>query len=203
MSIQAQFSVQDQVAVVTGGSGELGRGMVQALAEAGAKVAVLGTREETVGKVASAVNGTGGKALGVVADVNDRASLERALEHITNNLGPVDILVNGAGGNRPAATTSPERSFFDLDQQAIEEVLGLNFTGTVLASQVFGQGMAERGHGVIINITSMNGFRPLTRIPAYSAAKAAVTNFTQWLAVHMAQNYGPNIRVNAIAPGFF
>src|SRR5438874_5335924 len=117
--------------------------------------------------------------------------------------GPIDILINAAGGNSPQATTSAERSFFDLDLQGVDSVFGLNFMGTFLSCQVFGRGMAERGQGCIVNVASMNALRPLTRIPAYSAAKAAVANFTQWLAVYMAQEYSPRIRVNAMAPGFF
>jgi NAD(P)-dependent dehydrogenase (short-subunit alcohol dehydrogenase family) len=115
----------------------------------------------------------------------------------------VDILINGAGGNKKEATTSPDLSFFDLPADAVQWVFNLNFIGTLLPCQVFGKVMAEREEGIILNVSSMNAFRPLTRIPAYSAAKAAVSNFTQWLAVHISQEYSPNIRVNAIAPGFF
>jgi NAD(P)-dependent dehydrogenase (short-subunit alcohol dehydrogenase family) len=135
--------------------------------------------------------------------VLNRASLEQSREQITSALGPVDILINAAGGNSPAATTSAEQSFFDLDAEAASHVFGLNFTGTFQSCQVFGRDMAERKQGCIVNITSMSGLRPLTRVPAYSAAKAAIVNFTQWLAVHMAQEYNPAIRVNAMAPGFF
>ena len=141
--------------------------------------------------------------MGVACDVMDKTALEQARAEIFQQFSSIDILINGAGGNRPAATTSADRSFFDLDQEAIEDVFHLNFTGTLLACQVFGKGMAEQGHGTIVNIASMNALRPLTRIPAYSAAKAAVANFTQWLAVHMAHEYSGHIRVNAISPGFF
>ena len=154
-------------------------------------------------RIAQAIQARGGNAHGFSCDVVDQVALEQTLEQITNHFGPVDILVNGAGGNQPGATTSPEQSFFDLDNEAIDRVFNLNFSGTVKCCQVFGRSMAERKRGCIINIASMNSLRPLTRIPAYSAAKAAVTNFTQWLAVHMAQEYSPEIRVNAIAPGFF
>jgi NAD(P)-dependent dehydrogenase (short-subunit alcohol dehydrogenase family) len=130
-------------------------------------------------------------------------TLQQANETIKAEFGKMDILINGAGGNHPSATTSAELSFFDLPIDALRRVGDLNLLGTILPCQVFGRGMAERGEGVILNISSMNAFRPLTRIPAYSASKAAVSNFTQWLAVHMAQNYSPRIRVNAIAPGFF
>ena len=201
--LQSLFSVQGQTAVITGGSGGLGGAMAQALAQAGVNVVIISRREETALKTAQEIQSAGGHALGLACDVGDRAALERALEQVTGTFGPVDILVNGAGGNQPGATTSPALSFFDLDNNAVDAVFDLNFSGTLKCCQVFGRGMAERKRGCIINIASMNSLRPLTRIPAYSAAKAAVTNFTQWLAVHMAQEYSVDIRVNAIAPGFF
>lgn len=197
------FSVQGQTAVITGGSGVLGSTMAQALAQAGARVAVISLHTSSSTKVVETIRAAGGQAIGIACDVTDRSALEEAELQITGQLGHVDILVNGAGGNQPEATTSPDRSFFDLDNDAIDQVFNLNFSGTLKACQVFGQGMADRKQGCIVNIASMNSLRPLTRIPAYSAAKAAVTNFTQWLAVHMAQEYSPSIRVNAIAPGFF
>ncbi len=201
--MQSLFNVQGKTAVITGGSGGLGGVMAKALAQAGVRVAIISRREETAHKAAQEIELVGGHALGLACDVGDRAALERALEQITGTFGPVDILVNGAGGNQPGATTSPTLSFFDLDNDAVDAVFDLNFSGTLKCCQVFGRGMAERKQGCIINIASMNSLRPLTRIPAYSAAKAAVTNFTQWLAVHMAQEYSADIRVNAIAPGFF
>lgn len=197
------FNIQGQTAVVTGGSGVLGKVMARALVEAGARVAILGSRTETVEAAVRTIGKEGGEVLGVVGDVCDRGSLEDALQRVTGAFGPIDILINGAGGNKPAATTSAERSFFDLDLQVVENVFNLNFTGTLLATQVFGRGMVERGKGCIVNVSSMTALRPLTNVVAYSAAKAALTNFTQWLAVHMAQNYSVNLRVNAIAPGFF
>jgi len=197
------FDVQDQVAVITGGSGILGSAMAQALAQAGAKVAVIGLHEAKAKAVAEAIHVEGNRAIGMACDVLDRTSLERALGQVIDTFGPVDILINAAGGNHPQATTTATQTFFELDRTAIESVFALNFTGTLLSCQVFGRAMAERGAGCIVNVTSMNALRPLTRIPAYSAAKAAVANFTQWLAVHMAQEYSPRIRVNAIAPGFF
>ena len=200
---QALFDVRGRVAVLTGGSGQLGRAMALGLARAGAHVAILGRHAETEAAAAEAIQADGGSAIGIACDVLDRAAIERACEQVTSAFGPVDILVNAAGGNSPAATTSAERTFFDLDASAVNTVFALNFTGTFQCCQVFGHAMAERGEGCIVNITSMNALRPLTRIPAYSAAKAAVANFTQWLAVHMAQEYSPRIRVNAIAPGFF
>jgi NAD(P)-dependent dehydrogenase (short-subunit alcohol dehydrogenase family) len=201
--VQAGFDVRGRSVVITGGSGHLGRVMASALAQAGAQVAILARHVETVQKVAETIQSEGGKALGVAADVLDRASLERSREQVTSAFGPVDILINAAGGNSPAATTSSDKSFFDLDTQAVNRVFGLNFTGTFQSCQVFGRHMADQGQGCIVNITSMSGLRPLTRVPAYSAAKAAIVNFTQWLAVHMAQEYNPAIRVNALAPGFF
>ena len=203
MDVQTLFDIHGQIAVMTGGSGELGRGMALGLLQAGARVAIVGRREETVNRAVQQLRAQGGEVIGLAADVNERAALEGVLERVNATFGPVDILINAAGGNQPTATTSAERSFFELDRQAIESVFNLNFTGAFLTCQVFGRQMAERGRGCIVNITSMNALRPLTRIPAYSAAKAALANFTQWLAVHMAQEYNPRIRVNAIAPGFF
>ena len=197
------FGLDGKVAVVTGGGGVLCGVMSRALGRLGAKVAVLDLFEEAAQKVAAGIVAQGGEALGVQCDVLDRASLEAARDGVLGRFGRVDILINGAGGNRKRATTSPDMSFFDLTPDAVSGVFDLNFIGTLLPSQVFGKLMAEQGEGVILNISSMNAFRPLTRIPAYSAAKAAVSNFTQWLAVHVAQEYSPNIRVNALAPGFF
>ena len=197
------FDVSDLTAVITGGSGQLGQAMAAALAMAGARVAVLGRRSEAANAVAAAIQVDGGSAIGIACDVLDRASLQSAREQVTRTFGPADILINAAGGNAPAATVSADHSFFDVDVAAANQVFGLNFTGTLQACQVFGRDMVDRGHGCIVNVTSMSALRPLTRIAAYSAAKAAVANFTQWLAVHMAQEYSPNIRVNALAPGFF
>ncbi len=203
LDLQTLFHVNGLTAVITGGSGQLGRTMAQSLAQAGVQVAVVGLHAETAGTVAWAIQESSGRALGIACDVLDRVALERTLEQVTSTFGPVDILINAAGGNHPQATTTAEQTFFDLDMQAANRVFGLNFAGTFQCCQVFGRGMAARDQGCIINVTSMNALRPLTRIPAYSAAKAAVANFTQWLAVHMAQEYSPRIRVNALAPGFF
>jgi len=197
------FNIQGQTAIITGGSGILGNAMAHGLAQAGANVVVIGLHEDKTSAVAESITAQGGKALAIACNVLERADLQHALEQVTATFGQVDILVNAAGGNAPQATTSPDNPFFELDKAAIDSVFALNFTGTLLSCQVFGRGMAERGQGCIVNIASMNALRPLTRIPAYSAAKAAVANFTQWLAVHMAQEYSPRIRVNAIAPGFF
>ena len=197
------FDIQDKVIAATGGGGVLVGAMARGLARAGAKIAVLDIFEEAAQRVADDIVQAGGEAAGIKMDVLDKASVQAGLAATLARFGQVDILINGAGGNKKQATTSPDLSFFDLPQDAFQWVFDLNFIGTLLPSQVFGKQMAEQGRGVILNVSSMNAFRPLTRIPAYSAAKAAVSNFTQWLAVHIAQEYSPDIRVNAIAPGFF
>ncbi|HEY1352416.1 MAG TPA: SDR family oxidoreductase [Ktedonobacteraceae bacterium] len=200
---ETMFNVEGHTAVITGGGGVLGSAIARALAQVGVRVAVISLHAASSAKVVAAIQAAGGAALGLACDVTDRTALEQARAEIIQRFGSLQILINGAGGNQPAATTSAERSFFELDQQALADVFNLNFTGTLLACQVFGQSMVEQGYGAIVNIASMNALRPLTRIPAYSAAKAAVANFTQWLAVHMAQEYQGQIRVNALAPGFF
>ena len=202
-NLQTLFNIKGSTAVITGGSGQLGRVMAQGLAQAGVRVAVLSLHAETSEKVAEAIKTGGGEAIGIACDVLDRAALERTQELLSNTFGPVDILINAAGGNHPQATTSDTHTFFDLDLQAAKNVFDTNFMGTFQSCQVFGRSMAERGQGCIVNVTSMSAIRPLTRVPVYSASKAAVANFTQWLAVHMAHEYSPRIRVNAIAPGFF
>lgn len=201
--LSQMFNLDGKVAVVTGGGGVLCSTMCRALAHTGAKVAVLDISRDMAERIALEIRDFGGDALPIECDVLDKASLEEASQKVTPVFGSVDILINGAGGNRREASTNPELGFFDLPPEATQWVFNLNFLGTLLASQVFGQQMVEQDEGVILNISSMNAFRPLTRIPAYSAAKAAVSNFTQWLAVHLAQEYSPNIRVNALAPGFF
>jgi NAD(P)-dependent dehydrogenase (short-subunit alcohol dehydrogenase family) len=177
--------------------------MSRALGRLGAKVAVLDLFPEAARRVVDEIMAAGGEATAVRCDVLDRASVEAAAQEVLDAFGSVDILINGAGGNRKEATTSPDLAFFDLPADAVQWVFNLNFVGSLLPSQVFGKLMAEKGEGIMLNVSSMNAFRPLTRIPAYSAAKSAVSNFTQWLAVHMAQEYSPQIRVNALAPGFF
>ncbi len=201
--IEKMFDVSGQVAVVTGGGGVLCGAMSRALAKAGVKVAVLDIFPEAAQKVVDDIVSGGGEAIAVKADVLSRESLETARDEVIGKWGRVDILINGAGGNKKQATTTPDQPFFDLPPDAVQWVFNLNFLGTFLASQIFGKVMVEQNEGNIVNISSMNAFRPLTNIPAYSAAKAAVSNFTQWLAVHISQNYSPKIRVNAIAPGFF
>jgi NAD(P)-dependent dehydrogenase (short-subunit alcohol dehydrogenase family) len=200
---QKSVDISKKTAVVTGGAGVLCASICRALAAAGANVAVLDLNIEAAEALASDICSSGALAIGVACNVLDKASIETAAETVVTKFGSVDILVNGAGGNKPAATTNPEQSFFDLPADALRWVFDLNLMGTILPSQVFGKLMAEQKSGIILNISSMNAYRPLTRIAAYSAAKAGVSNFTQWLAVHMAQEYSPHIRVNAIAPGFF
>jgi len=206
--------LKGHTAFVTGGGGVLCSTIAHALAQAGAKVAVADLREEAAAKVADAIQASGGEALAVACNVLEKESLEQARAKVEAQMGVPDILVNGAGGNHPKGTTSkpylmPEdlndaieglTTFFDLDPKGIEFVFNLNFLGTLLPTQVFARAMARNGKGNILNISSMNAFTPLTKIPAYSGAKAAVSNFTQWLAVHFSK---VGVRVNAIAPGFF
>jgi len=197
------FDISGKVIAITGAGGVLCGAMAKALGQAGAKVAVMDLNEQAAGKIADDIKKQGGKASAVKCNVLDKDSVNTAHQKVVNELGAVDVLINGAGGNKKEASTSPQMSFFDMPADAIRFVFELNFIGTLLPSQVFGKSMAERGEGIILNISSMNAFRPLTKIAAYSAAKAAISNFTQWLAVHMCQNYSKSIRVNAIAPGFF
>jgi NAD(P)-dependent dehydrogenase (short-subunit alcohol dehydrogenase family) len=199
----SMFRLSGQVAVVTGGGGVLCGAMSRALARAGARVAVLDLSFEGAQHVVRDIRTAGGDAMAIPCDVLERESIEHAASKLLEAYGRVDILINGAGGNKKGATTAPDMPFFDLPADAVRWVVDLNFAGTLLPCQVFGRLMAEQGEGVILNISSMSALRPLTRIPAYSAAKGAVSNLTQWLAVHMAQEYSPRIRVNAIAPGFF
>lgn len=201
--LESLFKLKGKVAAVTGGTGVLCGAMSRSLARLGVKVAVLGRRKERAQKVANEIADAHGEAIALQCSVLDKMSLETARDAVLARFGRVDILINGAGGNQKEATTSSALSFFDLPPDAIRWVFDLNFLGTLLPCQVFGKPMVEQDGGTILNVSSMNAFRPLTRTPAYAAAKAAVSNFTQWLAVHMAQEYSPNIRVNAIAPGFF
>ena len=197
------FDVSGKVVVITGGGGILCSAMAKAIAARGAKVALLDLRPQAAQAVADEINTTTpGAAIAVATNVLERKSLEDARDTVLKAFKRVDVLLNGAGGNKNDATTSAELSFFDLPPEAIRWVFDLNIIGTVLPSQVFGKLLAAQGEGCIINISSMSAFRPLTRGVAYAAAKAGVSNFTEWLAVHMSQNYSKKIRVNAIAPGF-
>ena len=203
MSTLGQFSLEGKVAVVTGGTGVLGGAMARGLAAAGAKVAILGRREAKAHEVADAIAAAGNNAMPLPADVLDEDSLRAARQKLLDNWGGVDILINAAGGNRPDATVFGDITFFNVPRFALEGVVGLNFTGTVLPIQTFGEPMAEQGKGSIINISSMAAQKVLTRVMGYSAAKAAVDNLTRWLAVDLAEKHGAGLRVNAIAPGFF
>ncbi|MDI3542648.1 MAG: hypothetical protein PWP57_251 [Candidatus Atribacteria bacterium] len=200
--MKVNFDLKGKVAVITGGGGILCSEMARGLASWGVQVAVLDIKEDAASKVAKEIEQGGGKAIGIKANVLEKSSLLEARSRVLEKYSKIDILINGAGGNRKEATTSEEQSFFDLPEDAIQWVFNLNFLGAVLASQVFGEAMVKNKTGSIINISSMAAFRPLTKTIAYSAAKAAVSNFTQWLAVHLNQNYSKNLRVNAIAPGF-
>ena len=202
--LQSLYDFAGCTVLITGGAGVLGGEIACALVGCNANVVILDRDRELAKKMIERFpKNVKGRGVRVYGDVLDLETLQQARETIKAEFGMVDILLNAAGGNHPAATTAEDRSFFDLPLDTLRQVGDLNLLGTLLPCQVFGRDMAERGDGVILNISSMTAFRPLTRIPAYSAAKAAVTNFTQWLAVHMAQNYSPRIRVNAIAPGFF
>jgi NAD(P)-dependent dehydrogenase (short-subunit alcohol dehydrogenase family) len=214
MSVPFKVNLKGKVVVVTGGGGILCSTMAKALAECGASIAVADLKVEAAEAVAKEIVAAGGKAIAVGCNVLDKASLDAANADVEKRLGPVDILINGAGGNHPKGTTSMEYlnpddllkenrdfvTFYDLDPKGVEFVFNLNFLGTLLPTQAFTRKMALNRRGVVINVSSMNAFRPLTKIPAYSGAKAAVSNFTQWLAVHFSK---ANIRVNALAPGFF
>lgn len=197
------FDLRQQVAVVTGGAGILCSTLCKTLAKAGVKVGVLDVNLQAADNLAQDIHGLGGEAASFECDVCNRESVEQAARQVIAAYGRVDLLINGAGGNKTGATTRTDLAFFDLPEEALHWVISLNLLGTMVSCQVFGKIMVEQKKGTILNISSMNAFRPLTRVPAYSAAKAAVSNFTQWLAVYMAQEYSPEIRVNAIAPGFF
>ncbi len=197
------FSLSGQVAAVTGATGVLGGAMARGLARAGAKVAILGRNAESCSAMAAELQAEGSQALAVTCDVLDPPAVQAACAQVVAAFGKVDILVNSAGGNQPGATAGPGQPFFDLPPEALQAVFDLNLLGTLYPCQAFGAQMARQKGGVILNITSMAAYRPLTRVVAYAAAKAAVSNFTAWLAVHLAREYSPEIRVNAIAPGFF
>lgn len=197
------FDITDMCIAITGGAGVLGGEMSQALAARGAKVAVLDFNLKGAEDLCKRICDNGGTAAAIEVNVLEKEQVELALAQATDKLGPIDVLINGAGGNKKEATCTPPQKFFDLPIDAIRWVFDLNCLGTILPSQVFGSAMAERGKGVIINISSMSAYQPLTRVAAYSAAKAAISNFTQWLATYMCQNHSKEIRVNALAPGFF
>ncbi len=197
------FSVKDKVVVITGGAGVLCSAIAKDLAANGAKVAVADYDEFRANELVKEIEADGGFALPIRANVLEKKEVMSAFHCAVESFGKIDILINGAGGNKKEATTSDAMSFFDMPTDAIKWVFDLNFIGTLLPSQVFGKHMAERGEGIILNVSSMSAFSALTKVGIYSAAKAAISNFTGWLAVHMCQNYSRDIRVNAIAPGFF
>lgn len=200
--------LHDKVAVVTGGSGVLCSAMAFELARQGVKIAIVNRTLKNGQLIADQIQEAGGQAIAVEGDVLNRASLEKAREQILAHFSKIDILINGAGGNHPDAITSEEtysgkevdQSFFELDESGFSNVFASNFTGTFLTSQVFGKALLEQKSPVILNVSSMSAFSPMTKVPAYSAAKSAINNFTMWMAVHFAES---NLRVNAIAPGFF
>lgn len=199
------YDFTGRTVVVTGGTGVLGQAMVRAIVGCGANVALVArNREKAEPQIAAlATDKAHGRAVAFTADVLDAGSLREAAQEVLKEFGRVDALLNGAGGNHPGATTNPQQKFFDLPEDALRFVFDLNMLGTIIPSQVFGRLLAEQGEGVILNVSSMSAMRPLTRVLGYSAAKAGVNSFTQWLAVHLATEYSPRIRVNAIAPGFF
>ena len=199
---EVNFDISGQVAVITGAGGIIRGVMAREMAKKGAKVALLDLFVENAQKIADEINAAGGDAIAVKANVLDRASLEEARDAVVAKYGHIDILINGAGGNKKQATVSPELDFFHLDVDAFKWVFDLNVTGAVLTTMVFGELLAKQGSGNVINIASMATYHPLTNTVAYCGAKAAVANFTEWMATHFNQNYSKNIRVNAIAPGF-
>lgn len=202
--MQNLFDLTGKIAVVTGATGVLCSEMCHGLAGAGATIVAIARNQEKIDALTQAIQAKGTQIIGISADVLDKTALQNAAAHVLETYGQVDILINGAGGNRTDATTMPgERSFFDLPQEALQWVFDLNFTGSVLTSQVFGEVMTKQNNGVILNVSSMASYQPMTRVIAYSGAKAAINNFTHWLAVYMAKEHSEQIRVNAIAPGFF
>ena len=199
---EVNFDISGQVAVITGAGGIICGVMAREMAKKGAKVALLDLFVESAQKIADEINAAGGDAIAVKANVLDRASLEEARDAVVAKYGHIDILINGAGGNKKQATVSSELDFFHLDVDAFKWVFDLNVTGAVLTTMVFGELLAKQGSGNVINIASMATYHPLTNTVAYCGANAAVANFTEWMATHFNQNYSKNIRVNAIAPGF-
>lgn len=199
----ARFDVRGKVALLTGAGGVLIADMARELGRRGVKVVATNRSLGKAEAVAESIRAAGGEALALALDVTDRAALERVAAEVVQRYQRVDILINGAGGNRPQATPAPGQPFFDIPVEAWREILDLNLLGTLLPCQVFGQVMARQQEGCIINLSSMSAQRPITRVGGYGAAKAAVDNFTRWLAVHLAQTCSPRIRVNALSPGFF
>jgi len=201
--LEKLFSLKGKVAVLTGGGGVLAAEIGKGMAKAGASIILLDIREENAVKTAQAIEADGGIAEGMAANVLDKENLEKVCEQILAKYGHIDILLNAAGGNQAGATIGPDQTIFDLDMDALDRVTTLNFNGSVLPSLVFGKAMADAGEGSIINISSMTAMQAVTRVVGYSASKAAISNFTRWMATEMAKKFGDKLRVNAIAPGFF
>lgn len=201
--IHQMYDFTGQTIVITGGAGVLCGAMAQTLVSCGAQVVILDREPERAAPILDGMGEDGAKrAMALATDVLKPEALQQNLREILDRFGRIDGLINGAGGNSPQATTRPDLSFFNLSESGLRFVFDLNMLGTIFPCQVFGKQMAEQGDGVILNISSMSAFRPLTRVLGYSAAKAGISNFTQWLAVHLAQEYSTRLRVNAIAPGF-
>lgn len=197
------FDISGKVAVITGASGALGGSIARSFVQQGARVAALGTKQEKIDATVADLKALGGEAYGFVCDVLNVEALKTVADAVVAQWSKVDILLNIAGGNLPGATLMPDQEFFDMDLSDWDKVTQLNMNGTVYPSYVFGKIMAAQKSGSIVNVSSMAALQSMTRVPGYSAAKAAVSNFTQWLAMEMAMKYGDGIRVNAIAPGFF
>lgn len=197
------FNIKDYVVVITGGTGVLGRAIAKYLALEGAKVAIMGRKEEVGHAIVDDICKAGGEASFYKTDVMDQTVVEQNCQDILDRYGHIDTLLNAAGGNQPGATITPDQTFFDLDAAQFQKVLNLNLTGTVIPTLVFLKPMVEAGKGSIINFSSMAAFRPMTRVCGYAAAKAGISNFTAYMATECAKKFGEGIRVNAIAPGFF
>jgi len=200
---QNLFDIKDRVVVITGGTGVLGRAIAKYLASEGARVVILGRKQNVGDAIVADIVADGGEAMFLETNVLDVAKVQQNCKDILDRYGRIDALLNAAGGNMPGATIPPDKTFFDLDPAQFQTVLDLNLTGTVIPTQVFLRPMVEQGRGTIVNFSSMAAFRPMTRVCGYAAAKAGISNFTAYMATECARKFGEGIRVNAIAPGFF
>ncbi len=203
MALQNEFSLTDKVIVVTGGTGILGEAFINGIARAGGTVGVLGRNEKVAGERAASINSIGGKAIVLIADVTNNQQLVDARKKVIDTYGKIDGLVNAAGGNIPGAVIQPDQDIFDLNFEALNEVMNLNLFGTLLPTQVFGEALKDNGSGSIVNISSMASQKAITKVLGYSMAKAAIDTYTRWFSVELGKRYGDKIRMNAIAPGFF
>jgi len=201
--MEQSFSLKDKVIVVTGGTGILGLSFINAIVEAGGTVGILGRNEQVANERADAINKAGGKAIALIADAMNEEQLVAAREKVLDAFGKIDGLVNAAGGNMPDGVLQPEQNIFEMKMDGMKTVLDLNLWGTLIPTQVFGKAIAETGRGSIVNISSMNSKRAITKVLGYNMGKAAVDCYTQWFAVELANRYGDKIRMNALAPGFF